>query len=212
MLDDRPVRPGDQEQTRERMLRRALEVFTEFGYEGASIGMIASGTGLTKAAVTYHFRTKEDLLNAVVEPAFTDLDAYFEKWEPGPLKPARRRVAIADFVALLVKHRALLAFLAKEGDRRDPEPVMRQWPRVSKRFAQLVHGDAKDLSERLHLAAVVRGLAPRTPTTPPAAVPGIRPRRVPARGPVPGTWASCSAGRGGRPCARRRTPAWAAAR
>ncbi|MFI1051400.1 TetR family transcriptional regulator [Streptomyces griseoruber] len=58
-------------------------------YEGASIGMIASGMGLTKAAVTYHFRTKEDLLNAVVEPAFTDLNAYFEKWGPGPLEPAR---------------------------------------------------------------------------------------------------------------------------
>lgn len=52
--------------------------------------MIASGMGLTKAAVTYHFSTKEDLFNAVVEPAFTDLNAYFEKWEPGPLEPARR--------------------------------------------------------------------------------------------------------------------------
>ncbi|MGW3119113.1 TetR/AcrR family transcriptional regulator [Streptomyces sp. NPDC001107] len=149
----------DQEQTRERMLRRALELFTELGYEGASIGMIASGMGLTKAAVTYHFRTKEDLLNAVVEPAFTDLNAYFEKWEPGPLKPARRRAAIADYVALLVKYRALLAFLAKEGDRRDPEPVMRQWPRVREQFTQLICGDEEDLSERLYLAAATRGLA-----------------------------------------------------
>ncbi|MFI1051399.1 hypothetical protein ACH4U3_37680 [Streptomyces griseoruber] len=62
-------------------------------------------------------------------------------------------------MALLVKHRALLAFLAKEGDRRDHEPVMRQWPRVAKQFAQLIYGNEEDLSERLHLAAAIRDLA-----------------------------------------------------
>jgi hypothetical protein len=93
----------------------------------------------------------------VAEPSFTDLNAYFEKWGPGPLEPARRRAAIADCVALLVKHRALLAFLAKEGDRRDHEPVMRQWPRGAKQFAQLTYGNEEDLSERLYLAAAIRG-------------------------------------------------------
>ncbi|GAB2764519.1 TetR/AcrR family transcriptional regulator [Streptomyces bullii] len=149
----------DPEQTRERMLRCALELFTERGYEGASIGMIASGMGLTKAAVSYHFRTKEDILNAVVEPAFSDLEAFFEKWGTGPLKPAKRREAIAGYVRLLVKHRGLLAFLAKEGDRENPEPVMRQWPHVGEKVAQLFGGDQEDLSERLYFAAVIRGLA-----------------------------------------------------
>lgn len=54
------------EQTCERMLGCALALFTEHGYEGASIQMIASGMGLSKAAVSHHFSTKEDLLNAVV--------------------------------------------------------------------------------------------------------------------------------------------------
>jgi len=147
------------DQTRERMLRCALELFTERGYEGASIGMIASGMGLSKAAVSYHFRTKEDLLNAVVEPAFSDLNAYFDRWGTESLKPARRRQAIAEYVALLVKHRSLLAFLAKEGDRRNPEPVMRQWPLVGEKLERLFGGDLTDLSERLYLAAVIRGLA-----------------------------------------------------
>ncbi|GAB3000675.1 TetR family transcriptional regulator [Streptomyces pseudoechinosporeus] len=147
------------EQTRERMLRCALELFTERGYEGASIQMIASGMGLSKAAVTYHFRTKEDILNAVVEPAFTDLDAFFEKVGTGPLKPARRREALAEYVGLMVKHRDLLTFLAKEGDRQEPEPVMRQWPVVAEKVEQLFGGDREDLSERLYFAAAVRGLA-----------------------------------------------------
>jgi AcrR family transcriptional regulator len=147
------------EQTRERMLRCALELFTEHGYEGASIGMIASGMGLSKAAVSYHFRTKEDLLAAVVEPAVHDLDAFFAKVGSGPLKPARRREAIAEYVGLMVKHRGLLAFLAKEGDRGGPEPGLSQWPRIAEKIEQLFGGDRQDLSERLYFAAAVRGLA-----------------------------------------------------
>ncbi|MFF5521850.1 TetR family transcriptional regulator [Streptomyces coeruleorubidus] len=149
----------DVEQTRERMLRWALELFTERGYEGASIQMIASGVGLSKAAVSYHFRTKEDILNAVVEPAFSDLETLFEKVGTGPVKPARRREAISEYVRLLVKHRQLLAFLAKEGDRENPEPVMRQWRSVAENLEQLFGGDREDLSERLYFAAAVRGLA-----------------------------------------------------
>jgi AcrR family transcriptional regulator len=148
----------DSEQTRERMLRCALALFTEHGYEGASIQMVASGMGFSKAAVSYHFRTKEDLLTAVVEPAFSDLGAFFEKVGTGPLKPARRREAIAEYVTLMVKHRGLLAFLAKEGDREHPESLA-QWPRVAEKVEQLFGGDRQDLSERLYFAAAVRGLA-----------------------------------------------------
>jgi AcrR family transcriptional regulator len=149
----------DLEQTRDRMLRCALELFTEHGYEGASIQMIAAGMGLSKAAVSYHFRTKEDLLTAVVEPAFSDLDAFFEKAGTGPLKPARRRDVIAEYVTLLIKHRGLLAFLAKEGDRDHPEPGLSQWQRVAERVEQLFGGDRQNLTERIYFAAAVRGLA-----------------------------------------------------
>lgn len=146
------------EQTRERMLRCALALFTEHGYEGASIQMVASGMGFSKAAVSYHFRTKEDLLTAVVEPAFRDLDAFFEKVGTGPRGPARRSEAIAEYVTLMVKHRGLLAFLAKEGDREHPESLAR-WPRVAEKVEQLFGGDRHDLSERLYFAAAIRGLA-----------------------------------------------------
>lgn len=73
------------DQTCERMLGCALALFTEHGYVGASIQMIVSGMGLSKAAVSYHCRTKEDLLNAVVQPAFSDLNAYFDR--PGIPSP-----------------------------------------------------------------------------------------------------------------------------
>lgn len=150
---------ADPERTGERMVRCALELFTEYGYEGASIQMIASRMGLSKAAVTYHFRTKEDLLASVVKPAFNDLDTFLQQVGAGPLKPARRREAIAEYVRLMVKHRAILAFVAKEGEHGHPESVGNQWRHFSEAVERLFNGESRDLSERLYFAAAIRGLA-----------------------------------------------------
>ena len=147
------------EKMRERMIRCALALFTERGYEGASIGMIASKLGVAKSAVSYHFRTKEDLLDAVVTPALSDLDAYFEKFGNGPLRPARRREAITEWVQLMVKHRALLGFLAKEGERERPEPGLSRWTSMAERVTQSFGGGGPEPSERVYLAAAIRGLA-----------------------------------------------------
>jgi AcrR family transcriptional regulator len=147
------------EQTRERMVRCALALFTERGYDGSSIGMIASNMGLSKGAVSYHFPTKEDLLDAVVEPAWSDLEAFFEKFGTGPLKPARRREAITEYVSLMVKHRALLAFLAREGDRPRQESALLRFPSVVDRLEHLFSSDTPDLGERIYYAAAFRGLA-----------------------------------------------------
>jgi len=53
------------EQTRQQILRTAQRLFTELGYDAASLQMIADEMGLTKSAVYYHFPAKSDLLYAV---------------------------------------------------------------------------------------------------------------------------------------------------
>jgi len=47
--------------TRERILRSALEVFEERGYHAASIDDVAARAGVTKGAVYYWFTDKDDL-------------------------------------------------------------------------------------------------------------------------------------------------------
>jgi AcrR family transcriptional regulator len=51
--------------TRERILNVALELFTEKGYDGTSLREIAETLGVTKAAIYYHFASKEDILMAL---------------------------------------------------------------------------------------------------------------------------------------------------
>src|SRR5580692_1433698 len=51
--------------TRERILNVALDLFTEKGYDGTSLREIAERLGVTKAALYYHFASKEDILMAL---------------------------------------------------------------------------------------------------------------------------------------------------
>jgi len=51
--------------TRQRILDVALDLFTEQGYDGTSLREIAEKLGVTKAALYYHFESKEDILQAL---------------------------------------------------------------------------------------------------------------------------------------------------
>jgi AcrR family transcriptional regulator len=53
--------------TRSRIQEVALELFTEQGYEATSLREIAERLGVTKAALYYHFKTKDDIVASFVE-------------------------------------------------------------------------------------------------------------------------------------------------
>src|SRR5271154_1582743 len=51
--------------TRERILDVALDLFIENGYDGTSLREVAEQLGVTKAALYYHFASKDDILMAL---------------------------------------------------------------------------------------------------------------------------------------------------
>ena len=51
--------------TRDRILDIALDLFTEQGYDGTSLRQIADQLGVTKAALYYHFSSKDEILLAL---------------------------------------------------------------------------------------------------------------------------------------------------
>ncbi len=56
-----------QETTRDKLLAAAKKQFAEKGFYGASIAQVAGEVGLTKQALLYHFKRKEDLYAEVLE-------------------------------------------------------------------------------------------------------------------------------------------------
>jgi AcrR family transcriptional regulator len=55
----------DANSTRERILDAALDLFVAQGYDGTSLRQIAEQLGVTKAALYYHFESKEEILRAL---------------------------------------------------------------------------------------------------------------------------------------------------
>ena len=58
---------NEQDDTREKLLAAAHRQFAERGFYGASIAQIAGEVGLTKQALLYHFKRKEDLYSEVLK-------------------------------------------------------------------------------------------------------------------------------------------------
>ena len=56
-----------QDDTREKLLAAAHRQFADRGFYGASIAQIAGEVGLTKQALLYHFKRKEDLYREVLK-------------------------------------------------------------------------------------------------------------------------------------------------
>jgi AcrR family transcriptional regulator len=60
--------------TRSRLCQLALELFAEQGYEKTSLREIAERLGVTKAALYYYFKSKEDIVRSLVEDYFGAMD------------------------------------------------------------------------------------------------------------------------------------------
>ncbi len=63
------------EQTRNAILEAAASRFDAVGFLGASLSEILAEAGVTKGALYFHFKSKEDLADALIEEQFT-------VWEP----------------------------------------------------------------------------------------------------------------------------------
>jgi AcrR family transcriptional regulator len=63
---------------RAKVLQTALELFAKFGYEGTSIRMIATQSGVNLSAVNYHFSSKENLYWEIVAQTYQDLEQKME--------------------------------------------------------------------------------------------------------------------------------------
>ena len=69
----------------------AVELFSERGYDKTSLREIADRLGVTKAALYYHFRSKEDIVRSLVNDYFGQVT----RSSPGPGSgPGRRPCAL----------------------------------------------------------------------------------------------------------------------
>lgn len=64
-----------QEDTRERILEQALELFSEKGYDSVSVGEIARAVGIKAPSLYNHFPSKRAIFDAIVESTAAQYEA-----------------------------------------------------------------------------------------------------------------------------------------
>ncbi|KMM46570.1 hypothetical protein CWIS_04545 [Cellulomonas sp. A375-1] len=97
----------------ERLVARALELFARHGVAGTSLQMIADDLGVTKAAVYYHFRTKEAVVHAVLAPAFASFADLLDDVERHP-QPQRAALLVDGLAHQAVQHRTLYSVVLRD--------------------------------------------------------------------------------------------------
>jgi AcrR family transcriptional regulator len=148
---------GARSASAQRVLAAALDLFTEQGFEGTSLQQIADRLGVTKAAVYYHFRSKDDLLDALVAPALADLSALLDEAGHAARESGRAKLALRGYLDHLLRHRATAAWLSRDLAALARTSAVRTVQDVEGRLGRLLTG-CDDPLARLWSAAVLRGL------------------------------------------------------
>ncbi len=109
--------------SRERILRAALEAFSEKGFDGATTREIAARAGVPLGLLQYHFGAKPKLWRAAVDRAFAELRSGLEAVLADP-RPAdyreRLRLLIRGHVEFVARNPEFVRLMHDEGKRRGP--------------------------------------------------------------------------------------------
>jgi AcrR family transcriptional regulator len=153
-----------------RVLDAALDLFVRLGYDGTSLQLIADQLGVTKAAVYYHFRTKGEILAALVQPAFQDLDRLLTEAGTCGRAGVRREAALRAYVDYLLRHRQVAAFLSRDVAAVAQPEVREPMEALTRTVRSLLTAGSKgqaDPRAPMWAAATLRGLSEALLTAPP---------------------------------------------
>ncbi len=89
--------------TRDQIVEAADRLFYRHGYEHTSFSDIADVVQISRGNFYYHFRTKDEILDAVVGARLTATRQMLERWELEGKTPADR---IRSFIDILIANRA----------------------------------------------------------------------------------------------------------
>lgn len=96
--------------TRARIQEVALELFCEQGYEKTSLREIADRLGVTKAALYYYYKTKDDIVVSCVEDYLGELDEVINWGRLQPRTDRTRQEIICRYADVVLHRRAAMRF------------------------------------------------------------------------------------------------------
>lgn len=155
--------------TRDHIVDAADQLFYRNGYEHTSFSDIARAVGISRGNFYHHFKTKDDILDAVINRRLENTQTMLERWEIEGTTPEER---IGSFIHILIVNRdkikrhgcpvgTLCGELAKLNHASQTEAnqlftLFRTW--LCRQFALLGRRDDAD-ALAMHLLARSQGVA-----------------------------------------------------
>lgn len=147
------------ENTRTRLITAARQLFALHSFAGTSLQMIADRLGVTKAAVYHHFKTRDEILGAVIEPALDELRALIADAEAQRGFTAQAERMLTGFVELTVRHRDLILLLASDPGVAHTLHSREDIGELLARPGELLARDPLDPADRIRAAVALSGVA-----------------------------------------------------
>ncbi|TDD58877.1 TetR/AcrR family transcriptional regulator [Kribbella antibiotica] len=87
--------------------RAALDLFSAQGYEKTSLREIAEQVGITKASLYYHYKSKQELLRAIIGTFLDDAREVMVRIEGLEWSPEAERDVLSAYLDVTIKHRTI---------------------------------------------------------------------------------------------------------
>lgn len=145
--------------TRQRLLDISTALISRHGFAGTSLQMIADELGFTKAAIYYHFRTRDHLLVALMEPILHQIRRVVDNAESQSTPRTQVDAMVAGFARVVAKNRSLAAVMVFDPDVHRVLQLQPDWgDLIGRQLALLMQLDS-DESGVIKATALMTGLA-----------------------------------------------------
>ena len=145
--------------TRSRVQKVALELFAEQGYEKTSLREIAERLSVTKAALYYHFKSKEDIVHSLTDDYFAEIDALLDWAKEQPRSDQTQRAILERYVGIVMSGSEVFRFMEQNrASIQAMETVKDRFARFRDRLDTLVDllaGAEAPLRDRMRATAAV---------------------------------------------------------
>ena len=147
------------EPTRQRLIDVAVELFKRHSVAGTSLQMISEELGLTKSAIYYHFRTRDELLSAVIEPLISEVAVLVDAAEGHHGVRARADHMLVGYAVLAASNRELISLLTGDPGVIELLRMRTEWAAIVRRQMALLANVDPGLGGQVKAAIVMAGIA-----------------------------------------------------
>jgi AcrR family transcriptional regulator len=92
-------------QTKNNVIQKAIDLFNEYGTAAVSLNSLAEALGISTGNLQYHYRSKEEIIRAILEVMFDDWNTVYQEMDTASFAADTLRRSLRIDFSLVWKYR-----------------------------------------------------------------------------------------------------------